>query len=86
MLNLTPVPSWKLDRAIAGCEHPFKYRLFFGRADGTCLVRYDNEQGKGDHKHIGHREQPYRFTGIEALLTDFAADVAATLAAEEKAP
>jgi len=34
-------------------------RLFCGDAGGCCLVRYDNEQGKGDHVHYGDREQPY---------------------------
>ncbi|MGH8524670.1 MAG: toxin-antitoxin system TumE family protein, partial [Gammaproteobacteria bacterium] len=29
-----------------------KYRLYCGRG-GRCLVRYDNETGKGDHRHYG---------------------------------
>jgi hypothetical protein len=49
-------------------------------------VRYDNEQGKSDHRHIGNHEAPYSFTGIEALLTDFAADITAVLAGMEKTP
>jgi Family of unknown function (DUF6516) len=77
---------WKLDKALAGCVHAFKYRLFFGRIDGSCLVRYDNERGKGDHRHRGGREEPYRFTGLEVLLTDFATDITAMLAEMEEAP
>jgi len=41
----------------------------------TCLVRYDNETGKGNHRHYGTHEDPYVFTTLEALLEDFNADV-----------
>ncbi len=48
-----------------------------GSADGTCLVRYyDNERGKGDHRHLGDLETPYAFVDIESLVADFLADVA----------
>jgi hypothetical protein len=47
-----------------------KYRLYFGK-DGVCLVRFDNEQGKGDHQHINGVESPYCFTDIPGLLRDF---------------
>jgi hypothetical protein len=43
--------------------------------DGTRLVGYDNERGKGDHKHIGGREHRYRFIDIDALVGDFLRDV-----------
>lgn len=75
---------WKLDKPLSGCSHRFKYRLFFGRADGTCLIRYDNERGKGDHRHVDDREEAYRFTGIEKLLTDFAADIDGMMAGVEE--
>ncbi|MBX3077517.1 hypothetical protein KF913_26635 [Candidatus Obscuribacterales bacterium] len=65
---------WKLPKATSHQPHGFKYRLNFGLADGTCLVRYDNERGKGDHKHLLDREQPYKFTTIEKLLEDFLQD------------
>lgn len=40
------------------------------------LVGYDNERGKGDHRHRREIEEPYRFTTIEQLMSDFLADVA----------
>jgi hypothetical protein len=55
--------------------HGLKYRLFCGRR-GECLVRYDNEAGKGDHRHYGEREEPYPFKTVERLLADFRADCA----------
>jgi Family of unknown function (DUF6516) len=53
-----------------------KYRLYYGLADGTCVVRYDNETGKGDHRHEGDREESYAFTDVETLVADFLADIA----------
>jgi len=42
---------------------------------GECVMRYDNEAGKGDHKHIGDTEFDYEFTDIDQLLADFWNDV-----------
>ena len=68
-LRLLPAP-------VRGSWHPFKYSLFYGRED-MRLVGYDNEAGKGDHRHYGAREEVYRFTSVERLLADFLADVRA---------
>jgi hypothetical protein len=65
---------WRLPRATADRRHGLKYRLYFGR-DGKCLVRYDNESGKGEHRHIGGREEPYRFVSVAKLRRDFEADI-----------
>ena len=54
--------------------HGLKYSLFFGR-DGRRIVAYDNERGKGDHKHIEGRESRYRFVSVEQLVADFLIDV-----------
>jgi hypothetical protein len=40
------------------------------------IFGYDNERGKGDHRHHRGREEPYRFTSVEKLVSDFLADVA----------
>ncbi|GAB1389881.1 MAG: hypothetical protein AMXMBFR78_11510 [Rubrivivax sp.] len=42
---------------------------------GVRLVGYDNERGKGDHRHLGARELAYRFVDVPTLLADFMADV-----------
>jgi hypothetical protein len=41
------------------------------------VVRYDNESGKGDHRHLGknERQRAYLFTTLEQLIMDFEADV-----------
>lgn len=74
---------WQLPDATADYPHGLKYRLYCGRS-GRCLVRYDNERGKGDHKHIGADERPYRFVSLTQLLADFAADVARALEATDE--
>ena len=66
--------AWELDKPVIGSAHRIKYRLFYG-IPGRRLVGYDNERGKGDHRHVGRREEPYRFVSLERLLDDFFADV-----------
>ncbi len=67
---------WRLPRMSKDRRHGLNYRLYYGLADGACLVRYDNEIGKGDHRHYGSREQSYRFVDVETLVRDFLADIA----------
>ena len=67
---------WQLPAATADRPHGLKYRCYYGSADGKCLVRYDNESGKGDHVHLGGIVGTYAFESIERLLADFARDVA----------
>ena len=65
---------WQLPQESNERPHGLKYRLFFGR-DGQRLVGYDNERGKGDHKHILNVEKRYKFISIEKLVSDFLSDV-----------
>lgn len=52
-----------------------EYRLYYGDSEGNCLVRYDNERGKGDHRHGIDREAHYQFIDVDALVADFLADI-----------
>lgn len=65
---------WRVPKPVAGSAHTFKYSLAFVVSD-ICVLRYDNETGKGDHKHIGDRQFDYRFSTAENLLDDFWDDV-----------
>ena len=67
---------WRLDQPVRGLIHRFKYRLALV-ADSVCVLRYDNEAGKGDHRHIGSAEKRYNFVDPETLLEDFWNDVEA---------
>ena len=66
---------WQLPRKSAERPHALKYRLYYGDSKGNCLVRYDNETGKGDHRHIKGKEECYNFTSIEQLVKDFQNDI-----------
>lgn len=59
---------------VVGSTHPYKYSLAL-IIDQECVMRYDNERGKGDHRHEGSEETPYKFSSLDALYADFRADV-----------
>ena len=42
---------------------------------GERVIGYDNAEGRGDHRHHGGKERPYKFQGIEKLWHDFTADL-----------
>jgi len=65
---------WRVATKVPPSTHQFKYSLFYGRP-GIREVGYDNERGKGDHKHIRDVEAAYEFTTVEQLIADFLADV-----------
>ena len=64
---------WQVPSAVPGPGHQFKYSLFHGNG-GQRLIGYDDEAGKGDHRHYAGREEPYTFTSFQ-MLADFLADV-----------
>jgi hypothetical protein len=64
----------RVSASVSGSAHDLKYSLALV-VNGICVLRYDNETGKGDHKHVGEIEMPYRFTAPAALLADFWRDV-----------
>ena len=66
---------WRVPAPVPPSSNAFKYRMFYG-FPGRRLVGYDNERGKGDHRHNDGREEPYDFRGWEALIDDFLVDVA----------
>ncbi len=73
---IVQIVIWRLPEEDIERPQGLKHRFYYGLSDGTCVVRYDNERGKGNHRHWGDREEPYRFVDIETLLADFLNDVA----------
>lgn len=65
---------WLVPVPVPPSTHPYKYSLYCGRP-GERLVAYDNERGKGDHKHIMGVEYPYTWVSSKQLMADFRADV-----------
>jgi hypothetical protein len=65
---------WRVPDPVPPSSHDLKYSLFYGRP-GVREVGYDNERGKGDHRHLLGVETPYLFTTVERLFEDFEVDV-----------
>ncbi len=74
-VGFVEVIVWRLPEPLSGSTHRFKYRLAYVVED-DCVLRYDNESGKGDHRHMGGKETTYAFVSVDQLLDDFLADVA----------
>ena len=66
---------WQVPAPVAGSGHPYKYRLAYV-VRGECVLRYDNEVGKGDHRHYGTSERTYPLSTPEKLIADFQRDIA----------
>jgi hypothetical protein len=67
---------WKLPASVPGSSHQFKYRLAYV-VENSCVIRFDNEVGKGDHKHIDAKEVPYKFIDLKTLRADFSTEIRA---------
>ena len=66
---------WLLAEPVPPSEHRYKYRLAYVM-NRQCVVRYDNERGKGDHRHFGSQETKYTFSTPRKLIADFESDIA----------
>ena len=69
------VVVWQVPQPVAPSTHGFKYRLAYV-VGGECVLRYDNERKKGDHRHTLASEEPYHFSTPDQLMADFEADIA----------
>src|SRR5512140_2575409 len=69
------VVIWQVPQPVAPSTHGFKYRLAYV-VGGECVLRYDNERDKGDHRHTPGSEEPYDFSTPDQLMADFEADIA----------
>lgn len=65
---------WQVPQPLAGSVHFYKYRLALV-VDGVCVLRYDNEDGKGDHRHTRNAEISYRFVSLDQLFLDFEREI-----------
>ena len=80
--NITPEGAilelvvWRVPTPVSPSQHGYKYRAAY-RIKGVRVVGFDNERGKGDHCHLDGIELPYTFAGVEPLVEDFIAAVAA---------
>ena len=74
-ISFADLVLWRVPKPVFGSTHNFKYRLAYV-VNGLCVVRYDNESGKGDHRHFGEVEYRYQFDTPDRLIADFEFDIA----------
>jgi len=73
-LSFAELVLWRVPTALAGSAHPYTYRLAYV-VNGLCLLRYDNESGKGDHRHFRGNESRHNFESVDKLLESFQRDI-----------
>lgn len=61
---------WEVPSPVMPSRHRFKYRLAYVE-NGKRIIGFDNERGKGDHRHEGESESPYTFVDVPTLIDDF---------------
>jgi len=72
--SLVEMVVWRVPTAVPPSTHTYKYRLAYV-VKGERVVGFDNERGKGDHRHVGTKESAYRFTAVDRLIDDFLLEV-----------
>ena len=67
--NMAEIKIWIVPVSV---HHPdgVKYSLVYV-VNGTRVIGFDNERGKGDHFHLDAYESPYAFSSVGKLLKDF---------------
>ena len=74
--ELVEMVVWQVPQSVPPTEHGFKYRLVY-IVEGERILGYDNERGKGDHRHFRGDEEPMEFRSIDELLQRFVSEVEA---------
>ncbi len=64
------VKAWRVPAPVRGSHHRLRYSFAFV-VDGECVLRFDNEPGKGDHMHMDGIETPLEFDDLNGLQADF---------------
>jgi Family of unknown function (DUF6516) len=72
--ELVEMVVWEVPQPVTPSEHLFKYRLA-DILNGNRLLGYDNERGKGDHRHFRGEEFPLAFVSVDSLLEAFILEV-----------
>jgi hypothetical protein len=72
--NTLEIKIWKISKPTKDKPHGYRYSLAY-IVDGKRVVGYDNGERKGDHRHMGNKQEDYEFTSIDKLFNDFYEDV-----------
>ncbi len=72
--DLVEMVVWRVPTPVPPTSHGFKYRFVYV-VEGKRVLGYDNERGKGDHRHVDDTEEPFLFTSVDDLLERFVSEV-----------
>ncbi len=72
--NTIEIKMWKLPEPTRDKPHGYKYSLVYVVED-VRVIGYDNSEGKGDHRHIKNKTEPYGFVNLRKLAHDFYNDI-----------
>jgi Family of unknown function (DUF6516) len=72
--KLVEMVVWQVPTPVPPSLHDFKYRLVYV-VNGERILGYDNERGKGDHKHLFGAESPVEFVSVDDLIERFVSEV-----------
>lgn len=72
--DLVEMVVWRVPTPVPPPSHGFKYRFVY-IVEGRRVLGYDNERGKGDHRHVDDTEEPFLFTSVDDLLERFVSEV-----------
>ena len=72
--ELVEMVVWQVPTPVPPSLHDFKYRLVYV-VNGERILGYDNERGKGDHKHLFGVESPIAFVSVDDLIERFVSEV-----------
>ena len=71
--SIIEVKIWAVPLS-SGNPYGYKYSMVYIK-DGKRIFGYDNAKAKGDHRHYGGEEEPYKFKSINRLFEDFYQDL-----------
>ena len=71
--HITELKAWIVP-VTEHTQHGLKYSVVYIVND-VRVIGYDNERGKGDHRHFAGVEMPYTFSSMAQLVSDFNTDV-----------
>lgn len=68
--GVVEINIWCVPEPVPPCSHHYKHWLAY-IVGGRRVVGFDNERGKGDHRHDNGRETAYAFVDVGTLVADF---------------
>jgi len=73
---LVEMVVWRVPKPVPPSRHLYKYSLVY-IVGGRRVLGYDNERGKGDHRHAEDDEEAVTFASIRELIDRFVGEVEA---------